>query len=144
MRVNGEWYLCDDGVTRPVLRGQVLSGGGSWRPTFFLVDTGADRTVLSASDLAALDLQANSGGSWLSGVGGRAFTVTVDAQLRFPEVMRRDVHFKGKFPAFTELGALDMSVLGRDITDIFALIVDRLGDAVCLLRPRHVYAVWAR
>jgi hypothetical protein len=30
---------------------------------------------------------------------------------------------------------------GRDITGLFAVIVDRPGDAVCLLGQRHRYAV---
>ena len=51
MRINGEWLLFDDGVMRPVIRGEILTGGGSWQPAEFLVDTGADRTVFSAATL---------------------------------------------------------------------------------------------
>jgi hypothetical protein len=47
MRVDGEWLQCLDGGTRPVIRAEVLGGDGVWRETEFLVDTGADRTVLS-------------------------------------------------------------------------------------------------
>ena len=31
MRIDGEWLLCEDGVTRPVIRGEVLRGDGSWK-----------------------------------------------------------------------------------------------------------------
>ncbi len=31
MQINGEWLLCDDGIERPVMRGEVLSGDGFWR-----------------------------------------------------------------------------------------------------------------
>lgn len=48
MRINGEWLLFDDGVRRPVIRGEILTGAGSWEAAEFLVDTGADRTVFSA------------------------------------------------------------------------------------------------
>ena len=57
MRINGRWLLCDDGIVRPVIRGEVLADDGSWQSVEFLVDTGADRTVLSALTLEALHLQ---------------------------------------------------------------------------------------
>lgn len=34
-----------------------------------------------------------------------------------------------------------MSVLGRDVTNLFALIVDRPGDLVCLLAKQHSYVI---
>jgi len=34
-----------------------------------------------------------------------------------------------------------MSVLGRDILDLFAVIVDRPGDVVCLVGQRHRYQI---
>ena len=37
------------------------------------------------------------------------------------------------FAAFTQTESLDMRVLGRDILNLFALIVDRPRDVVCLL-----------
>ena len=40
------------------------------------------------------------------------------------------------------LEALDISVPGHDITDLFAVIVNRLRDAVCLLGQRHYYTIW--
>jgi Aspartyl protease len=58
MRIDGQWLLCDDGVMRPVISGEILAGNGSWERSEFLVDTGADRTVLSAATLAKLGLQA--------------------------------------------------------------------------------------
>ncbi len=57
MHINGVWSLCDDDVLRPVIYGEILTGSGLWVPTEFLVDTGADRTVLSAATLAILHLQ---------------------------------------------------------------------------------------
>jgi hypothetical protein len=51
------------------------------------------------------------------------------------------VLFRGRYPALTDAEALDMSVLGRDITCLFALIVDRPGDTVCLLRQPHRYTI---
>ena len=57
MLLRGLWHLCDDGVVRPVIRGEVEAGDGSWVQVPFLVDTAADRTVFSADILAALHLQ---------------------------------------------------------------------------------------
>jgi len=37
-----------------------------------------------------------------------------------------------------------MSVLGRDITGLFALIVDQPGHVICLLRQRHWYTIEQR
>jgi hypothetical protein len=52
-----------------------------------------------------------------------------------------NVVFRGQYAAVTELEALDINVLGRDITDVFAVIVDRLHDVVCLLGQRHRYSI---
>jgi hypothetical protein len=41
----------------------------------------------------------------------------------------------------TDAATLDLSVLGRDILRWFALIVDRPGNAICLLNQRHRYAI---
>jgi hypothetical protein len=30
MRIDGMWYLCDDGMIRPVISGEVLAGDGTW------------------------------------------------------------------------------------------------------------------
>lgn len=38
MRIDGEWLLFDDGIVRPVIRGGILTGDGSWQAVEFLVD----------------------------------------------------------------------------------------------------------
>lgn len=50
--------------------------------------------------------------------------------------------FRGQFAAVLEPEALDVSVLGRDITGLFAVIVDQPGDTVCLVGQRHRYAIF--
>jgi hypothetical protein len=49
--------------------------------------------------------------------------------------------FQGQYAAVTELEALDISVLGRDITRLFAMIVDWPHDVVCLVGQRHRYTI---
>ena len=88
MRIDAEWLLFDDGIVRPVIRGLILTGDGSWQ---------------AADARAAV--------------------------------------FRGQFAAATEVDALDINVLGRDITGLFAVIVDQPGDVVCLLGQRHRYTI---
>jgi hypothetical protein len=140
MRVNGSWCVCDDGALRPIIEGEVLNSEGTWLKVPLLVDSGADQTVFIADVLESLNCAAAAPGQ-LQGVGGIVGSVAVEAQVRF---WRDDEHpclIKGRFGAFADASALDMSVLGRDVTYHFALIVDRQQDVVCLLGPGHRYTI---
>jgi hypothetical protein len=75
MRIDGEWLLCDDGIIRPVIRGEILTANGAWQRTEFLVDTCADRTVFSAVTLAVLGLQTLMAQDRIGGLGGVAESV---------------------------------------------------------------------
>jgi len=144
MQIRGLWRLCDDGRIRPVMRGEILAADGSWIKTPFLVDTGADRSALSADILQPLRLPFIDSPDILSGVGGVADSVVVESQIRFTHGDVGKVVFKGQFAGFTDLETLDMSVLGRDILDLFAVIVDRPGDNVCLIGQQHYYSIGKR
>ncbi len=141
MYINGTWFLGADGIRRPVLRGQVLTGDGSWVAMPFLVDTGADRTVFSAGLLTILHLPWFTTPERLGGLGGLVSSVVVDTQVRFQQVEGNPVTLRGHYAAVTEPEALDMSVLGRDITGFFAVIVDHPGQVVCLVGQRHQYRI---
>jgi len=141
MHIEGSWKLCDDGVLRPAIVGKVRAGDGSQVQAWFLVDTGTDRTVLSEELFRALNIQPADDMSRLEGVGGPTASVTLDTAI---EMLREDgtpVHFKGRFAAVTDPTALNMSVLGREIINLFALIVDRPGDVVCLIGGGHRYQI---
>ena len=144
MRIDGMWSLCDDGILRPVIRGEIRARDHSWLKIDFLVDTGADRTVLDAETLDLLRLQAIESTDRLSGVGGLADSVLVATQIRFDHDEGGKAVFKGQFAGFTSLEALDMSVLGRDISNMLSLIVDRQGDTVCLVGQPHHYIIGKR
>ncbi len=138
----GQWLLCPDGIVRPVVRGEILTGDGmTWEKAPFLMDTGADRTVLSGDVLKALNLPALHASRALSGVGGTVPTVVVETHIQMRRQDNTPVVFRGQFAAFMAAEALDMSVLGRDITNLFAVIIDRPQDVVCLLGPRHQYTI---
>lgn len=141
MLIPGLWLLCPDGTVRPTFRGQVCAADGSWLPVMFLADTGADCTVFSADVFQALRLPPLAASHQVGGVGGMAASVAVEAQMRFRREDGTPVVFRGQYTAFTSPNALDMSVLGRDVTNLFALIVDRPRDIVCLLGQRHQYTI---
>ena len=137
----GEWHLCDDEVVRPIFRGEVLAGDGSWRAVEFLLDTGADRTVFSANVLETLTLRSRKPDEKVGGIGGIVDSVIVGTEIRLTREDDSKVIFRGEYAACTQQEALDMSVLGRDILEMFAVIVDRSHDLVCLLGARHRYRI---
>lgn len=122
-------------------RGEILTGDGSWLKAPFLVDTGADRTVFSAAILSHLHLPAVVSQDRLGGVGGLTESVIVETRIRFSHETSSKVVFRGLYAAIPQLEMLDISVLGRDITGLFAVIVDQPGNAVCLLGQRHHYSI---
>jgi hypothetical protein len=77
----------------------------------------------------------------LSGVGGMAASVIVETWLRLTREDAGKVMLRAQYAAVTELAALDISVLGRDITGLFAVIVDWPRDVVCLVGQRHRYTI---
>jgi hypothetical protein len=144
MLISGRWHLCDDGSIRPVIQGEIEAGDGSWFAAPFLLDTGADCTVFSADVRGALHLPDTPQGPTLGGVGGAAASLTLETRIRLLREDGSPVLFRGRYPVLTSPEALDMSVLGRDITSLFAVIVDRPGDRVCLLRQGHQYIIEQR
>jgi len=141
MRINGTWHTCDDGEFRPVLLGAMAAADGRWISVPFLVDTGADRTVLSSETYRRLGLVGVDAARNLGGVGGLAETVRVTTVVRFLCEDGGSATFRGDFSAFVQPDVLDMSVLGRDIMDMFGVIVDRRSDLVALLGTGHRYRI---
>ena len=141
MRIDGEWFECDDGIVRPVVRGETLRADGGWEPTPFLIDTGADCTVFSAAILDMLGYATGESVERLGGIGGVAPSVQLTTQVRLPRDGGGQAIFRGQFSAFTQLESLDMCVLGRDILRFFAVIVDIEGDVVTVKRNPHRYII---
>src|SRR5688572_2207659 len=114
MRIDGEWSLCDDGVVRPVIRAEVRASDGSWQGAEFLLDIGADRTVLSAALWRLLQIEPSPSALRLGGLGGSTPSVEVSSAIRLTTDRDGKVTLRGQYAAVTELEHLDMSVLGRD------------------------------
>ncbi len=124
MLVAGRWHRCDDGVTRPLLRANVVAAGGRVVAEDLLIDSGADRTVLSATCLSHLQLPATDAppGVALSGIGGHSEFVLVQTALELVRLDGGALRVRGEFACFTDPTATDFSVLGRDVLDLFDLI----------------------
>lgn len=141
MRVDGEWYPCDDGLVRPVVYARVRTGDGSWCPLPLLVDSGADQSIFAPEVLGDLRHTLEPSDRDAIGVGGRVDISLIETTIRLHCHDGTAVSFTGRFGALTQTGALETSVLGRDILDFFALILDRGNDAVILINQRHQYRV---
>jgi hypothetical protein len=143
MRIVGEWFLCTDGETRPVVKAYTADAGGAEVERRFLIDTGADWTVLTAELLAMLGLPSAPppAGIALTGVGSRPAFVVVRTTLTLYADDQSPARLQGEFAAFTDPAAADMSILGRNILDHFDLVLSRRRNEVLLLAANHQYRV---
>jgi len=146
-----------------VIRGYFLAAGTARRPyvnalvefprhrrrvsVAFLIDTGADRTVLAPSDLARAGIVSIGQplGPPSTGVGGTVTTrnieclvtlgnVTVEVTLLAFEPTDADSASTSPQPAIP-------SLLGHDLLSRFALLVDPQRDRVLLLEPHEANAL---
>jgi predicted aspartyl protease len=133
--------MCDDGVQGPVLPAKILPRSGEPVPCTFLVDTGADHTVIPAELLRDLGLPSVPSTRQIGGVGGVVESVLIHPQVMFLKDNGDWLTVAIQCFAFTIDNAVDMPILGRDVTNLFALIVDHASDVVCLVRDRHRYVI---
>jgi hypothetical protein len=141
MIVSGRWGECDDGFVRPLLTGFAFNSDDVLVPITFIIDTGADRTLLTAEVFAKLKLPPIGSRDRFSGVGGLQDIVQVQTKIGFRADNGHYLIYKSQYCCVTTSGTTDMPLLGRDLLDIFAVIVDRPGDRVCLLTEDHPYQV---
>ncbi|HZZ81478.1 MAG TPA: hypothetical protein VFE62_23450 [Gemmataceae bacterium] len=109
----------------------------------FLIDSGADASAFSADLLVKLGgatAQATSGVS-IVGIGGGQAYVRVLATLRLPRMDGGTATVQASFPAFTDAGAIEFSILGRDVLDLFDVILSRKRNEVVLLAPPSRYEI---
>ncbi|MEX2214056.1 MAG: hypothetical protein WD768_08015 [Phycisphaeraceae bacterium] len=141
MRFNGQWFEDTYGDVRPIMTAELLSASDQWVEDEFLIDTGADRTLINDRTFRQLGMVADPPDHPLGGVGSSIESGIVGATLR----LRRDdglhVTFRAPLAVCLSPDLLEMSILGRDILDLFALIVDRPGNVVCMLGQKHRYQI---
>ena len=68
---------------------------------------------------------------------GFADSVTIITIMRFLRDDGKWVTFRGEYAACTNYEILDMSVLGRDILNLFAVIVHRAANVVTMIGESH-------
>jgi len=109
----------------------------------FLLEAGADRPVFSARFLHRLrDLEFfDSEQILLSSVGGVADSITIETAIAFARDDGQTVTVRGTFGVFTKGESADLSVLGRDVTNNFAVIYDYPQQTLALLAAPHSYAI---
>jgi hypothetical protein len=110
----------------------------------FLIDTGADTTVLSAAVFQHLNLAPVPlpPGYNLVGISGTAGGVLVSTAVEFTRADGGTALVRGNFAAFLNPSATDYSILGRDVLDNFDIIVSRRWDQILLLASNHRYQVF--
>jgi hypothetical protein len=143
MRIEGEWWVCEDGMPRPAVRVRVAAANGLLIGEYFFVDTLADRTVFSAEYLGKLGLATQQAppDHALAGIGGQSMHVLLTVALEFIRDDGVQISVNGQFAAFTDPTASDLSLLGRDVLNNFDVIVSRPRNEVLLLAPNHQYQV---
>jgi Retroviral aspartyl protease len=143
MVIVGEWWKCDDGETRPIIRASVKGGNGQEIAARFLLDTGADRSAFDATILkkSQLPQQPPPPNFALEGVGGASPFVIVDTALLLPREDGGVANIKGQFAAFTDPKTIDLCILGRDVLQHFDVIVSRRRNQVLLQAANHEYVL---
>jgi hypothetical protein len=142
MKFDGVWIADERGVTCPVLTGAVRDDEGIVHPVPFLVDTGAELTVLSYDAVSLLEgdsIQAS--GYALESISGASASLRVATTVWFRNSIGQMIPFRGEFAGCADPLGMNMSLLGRDILREFALIVDRPRTVICLLTGRHTYSI---
>jgi hypothetical protein len=97
--------------------------------------------VACGIDAIALNLPSTVAQDQLGGIGGVVHTILVETQLRLSRETGGKVILRGQYAAVMAAEVLDMSVLGRDITNLFATIVDWPQQSVVLIGQRHRYTI---
>lgn len=140
MRIDGEWLEFADGIERPVVEAAVQAATGKWIVGRFLVDTGADRTVLEAETAGQLGFD-NAVQGRLQGLEGEIDAVEIPTAVAMLSELDQVLTFRGEYAATTVPDMFRLNILGRDILQSFAVIVDYPGRIVTLVCDRHQYII---
>ena len=141
MRINGEWLPDLNGVLEPNLHCRLQTGSGEWVEVSFLIDSGAERTVISADIIRQIDAPAHVSLHSLVGLNGSVSVLTVSTKLKLELDNGSSIVVNGPFDGLPEGREGELSILGRDVLGNFAVILDRPGDAIALLHGRHRYSI---
>lgn len=143
MRVDGYWARFADGGTRPAIKAELETSPNAWTEVWFLIDTGADRTVFQADFQPLLRHLPTPTADVpvLAGVGGVSPATFVVTKIGLIRDDGERVTIEGIYGVFTDPNSSDVSILGRDVLDLFAVIVDRPTGTIAILAPPHHYQI---
>jgi len=141
MRIDGTWAKDENGVFLPLIHAELLGEHGVWVACTFLVDTGAETTVIAADTLRQLGLPTQPSPRRLQGIGGIVDSVAVDTKIKFIQPDGSPAIVRHLFDALTDDGDSDISLLGREVLGAFSVIVDRPGRTIHLISPPHRYVL---
>jgi hypothetical protein len=120
---------------------EVETATGGWVGCDFLVDTGADVTVLLPDVLHKLGRPTTIAARQLGGIGGSVPTLEVWTTVRFLAPDGSVANIGGARSAFGVAGTIPDCILGLDILRAFVLVADPQNDILCLLRTPHSYTI---
>ncbi len=106
----------------------LISGSGTWH----ICDDGILLEALYLQPIAE---------DRLGGVGGVVSAIIVEPRIRLTRENNSKISLRGQYAAVIDTQAFDMSVLGRDVTNLFAVIVDWPQRVVRLLGEPHQYTI---
>ena len=114
-------------------------------PVEFLIDTGADRSIIGSFDASRIvdefgvDLAELQDGPPSRGIGGAVATKTAEVTLAFG-AFSKNMRMEFLAPSPDDQLAIP-SLLGRDVLSQFALFIEERTDKVLLLEPAEADAL---
>ncbi len=97
--------------------------------------------MICKSVLDDLQLPIANSENQIGGLGGIAKAVNVATTIRLFRDEGENALFRSDYIACVDHEALDMSVLSRDILELFALVADRSANVLAMLRGKHRYSI---
>ena len=141
MQIDGNWSRDVYGITSPVLTANLLGSGGILVECTFLIDTGAEVTLINHEVFQKLGLPTQPAQRQLAGLGGVVASAAIATFLVLTLSDGTTTRVRHVFHAEAHPPGSDISLLGRDVLNYFTLIVDRPNWRVHLLAGQHNYVI---
>lgn len=141
MLLSGSWLLFPGLGLVPVVRLDVAQRDGTWQFVPFLIDSGAETTVVTPLVFRTMQFLSQPTQAHVAGVAGAVPALNVETRLRVRVGEEERFVFQIAVRMIQSEDAVDVCLLGRDVLNHFSLIIDRPQESVLLLRGPHRYRV---